>query len=100
MTTTRPLGFWSATALVVGSIIGSGAFLLPAALAPFGAASLLGWGAVSTVTARALTDLARQYDSLAPRASLLGPASGLLLFAVGSSAVLRYATGSPWPLFG
>lgn len=48
MTTTRPLGFWSATALVVGSIIGSGAFLLPAALAPFGAASLLGWGITLT----------------------------------------------------
>ncbi|GAA5076909.1 amino acid permease [Lysobacter panacisoli] len=44
MTSARPLGFWSATALVVGSIIGSGAFLLPAALAPFGAASLVGWG--------------------------------------------------------
>ncbi|KAF1720062.1 amino acid permease [Pseudoxanthomonas wuyuanensis] len=39
----RPLGFLTATALVVGSMIGSGAFLLPAALAPFGAASLTGW---------------------------------------------------------
>ena len=39
----RPLGFWSATALVVGSMIGSGTFLLPAALAPYGAASLVGW---------------------------------------------------------
>ncbi|KAB8314495.1 amino acid permease [Tolypothrix campylonemoides VB511288] len=39
----RPLGVWSATALVVGSMIGSGAFLLPASLAPYGAASLLGW---------------------------------------------------------
>ncbi|HEY4582131.1 MAG TPA: amino acid permease [Lysobacter sp.] len=44
MSATRPLGFWSATALVVGSMIGSGAFLLPTALAPFGAASLTGWG--------------------------------------------------------
>lgn len=44
----RPLGFWSATALVVGSMIGSGAFLLPAALAPFGAASLVGWGITLT----------------------------------------------------
>ncbi|MDB6162804.1 MAG: arginine:agmatin antiporter [Xanthomonadaceae bacterium] len=42
--TARPLGLWSATALVVGSMIGSGVFLLPASLAPFGAASLLGWG--------------------------------------------------------
>ncbi|HSR65884.1 MAG TPA: amino acid permease [Xanthomonadaceae bacterium] len=40
----RPLGLWSATALVVGSMIGSGVFLLPASLAPYGAASLLGWG--------------------------------------------------------
>lgn len=44
----RPLGFWSATALVVGSMIGSGTFLLPAALAPYGAASLLGWAITLT----------------------------------------------------
>ncbi|MDI9240549.1 amino acid permease [Lysobacter sp. LF1] len=44
MSASRPLGVWSAAALVVGSMIGSGAFLLPAALAPYGAASLLGWG--------------------------------------------------------
>ena len=45
MTTShRPLGFWSATALVVGSMIGSGTFLLPATLAPYGAATLVGWG--------------------------------------------------------
>ena len=40
----RALGLWSATALVVGSMIGSGVFLLPASLAPYGAASLAGWG--------------------------------------------------------
>ena len=40
----RPLGLWMATALVVGSMIGSGVFLLPATLAPYGAASLIGWG--------------------------------------------------------
>jgi len=43
MSTNRPLGLWSATALVVGSIIGSGVFLLPASLAPYGASSLIGW---------------------------------------------------------
>jgi APA family basic amino acid/polyamine antiporter len=32
-----------ATALVVGSMIGSGVFMLPAALAPYGASSLVGW---------------------------------------------------------
>ena len=44
MAPARALGFWSATALVVGNMIGSGIFLLPASLAPFGMASLLGWG--------------------------------------------------------
>src|SRR5690606_33864495 len=39
----RPLGPWSAIALVVGSMIGSGVFLLPASLAPYGGVSLLGW---------------------------------------------------------
>lgn len=39
----RLLGPWMLTALVVGNMIGSGVFVLPAALAPFGAASLLGW---------------------------------------------------------
>ncbi|HEU0114003.1 MAG TPA: amino acid permease [Thermomicrobiales bacterium] len=39
----RSLGFWMATALVVGNMIGSGIFLLPSALAPFGGISLLGW---------------------------------------------------------
>lgn len=43
-TDARPLGLWSATALVVGSMIGSGVFLLPAALAQYGGASLIGWG--------------------------------------------------------
>jgi len=40
----RALGLWMLIALVIGNIIGSGVFVLPAALAPFGAASLLGWG--------------------------------------------------------
>ncbi|QNN47349.1 amino acid permease [Thermomonas brevis] len=43
MSGARPLGTWSAIALVVGSMIGSGVFLLPSALAPYGGVSLLGW---------------------------------------------------------
>jgi amino acid transporter len=41
---TKQLGLFTLIALVVGNMIGSGVFLLPAALAPYGAASLLGWG--------------------------------------------------------
>ena len=37
------LGFWMAVALVVGNMIGSGVFLLPASLAPYGVNSLAGW---------------------------------------------------------
>ena len=39
----RQLGFWMCLALVVGSVIGSGIFLLPAQLAPYGWNSLIGW---------------------------------------------------------
>jgi basic amino acid/polyamine antiporter, APA family len=37
------IGFWIATALVVGNMIGSGIFLLPSTLAPFGADNVPGW---------------------------------------------------------
>ena len=39
----RSLGLWTSTALVVGNMIGSGIFLLPAALAVYGGISILGW---------------------------------------------------------
>lgn len=37
------MGFWMALALVMGSMIGSGVFLLPASLAPLGWNSVIGW---------------------------------------------------------
>lgn len=37
------LGFWMAVALVVGNIIGSGVYLVPASLAPYGRNGLTGW---------------------------------------------------------
>ncbi|MFV1988249.1 MAG: amino acid permease [Gemmatimonadota bacterium] len=43
MTTRRGLGLWMCTALVMGNMIGSGVFLLPASLAPFGGISIVGW---------------------------------------------------------
>lgn len=39
----RQLGLWMVTALVVGNMIGSGVFLLPASLGPFGGISIVGW---------------------------------------------------------
>jgi APA family basic amino acid/polyamine antiporter len=37
------LGLAAATALVLGNMVGSGIFLLPSSLAPYGAVSLVGW---------------------------------------------------------
>ncbi len=41
--TKKVFGFWTATALVVGNMIGSGIFFLPASLAKLGPISILGW---------------------------------------------------------
>ena len=43
MTGPRGLNFWMTLALVVGNMIGSGIYLLPATLAPLGINQLIGW---------------------------------------------------------
>lgn len=43
MSAPRVLGFWAAVSIVVGNMIGSGVFLLPASLAAFKGLSLVGW---------------------------------------------------------
>ena len=40
---TRAIGPWTAVALVMGNMIGSGIFLLPASLAPYGGIALAAW---------------------------------------------------------
>ncbi len=40
---TKKIGFWSVFALVTGSQIGSGVFMLPTKLAPYGLYALCGW---------------------------------------------------------
>lgn len=44
----KQLGLWTVTSLVVGGMIGSGIFSIPTALAPYGGISLLGWAFAST----------------------------------------------------
>jgi APA family basic amino acid/polyamine antiporter len=48
MSIQRKMGFWSTTSLVAGSQIGTGIFLLPAALVGFGAAGLSSWMITAT----------------------------------------------------
>ncbi|MES2057681.1 MAG: amino acid permease [Pseudomonadota bacterium] len=42
-TSRRALGFWTCLALVMGNMIGSGVYLLPATLAPLGWNGMIGW---------------------------------------------------------
>ncbi len=60
------LGFWSSSALVVGNIIGSGIFLLPATLAAYGGISLLAW-LCSAVGAILMALVFGELGRLAPR---------------------------------
>jgi APA family basic amino acid/polyamine antiporter len=39
----QTMGLWLTTGLVIGSMIGSGVFMLPVSLAPLGANALIGW---------------------------------------------------------
>ena len=74
-TSGRQLGFWMCLALVVGNMIGSGIFLLPANLAPLGLNAIWGWvitiggamclAAVFAALAKAIPEAAGPYDYVA-----------------------------------
>ncbi|HWF97984.1 MAG TPA: amino acid permease [Steroidobacteraceae bacterium] len=64
----RSLGLVATTSLVIGNMVGSGIFLLPASLAAYGAYSLWGW-VISTAGALLL---ARVFSRLSRRAPLAG----------------------------
>ena len=82
----RPFGFWTATALVVGGMIGSGIFLVPSALASFGWTGVAAWivgiaGALAigaTLTRLAATVPAAS-GAIAVAGAVLGPLPGLLV---------------------
>lgn len=85
-TAKRPFGFWTATALVVGNMIGSGFFALPAQLAPFGFTSVAAWVAAiagAMVIAWVIAGLSRAMPeatgTLAICAKALGPLPGVLI---------------------
>ena len=63
----RRIGFWMTVALVMGNMIGSGIFLVPASLAPFGGLSLAGW-LVSTIGALLLAAVFAHLARLDPAA--------------------------------
>ncbi len=83
------LGFWMCLALVVGNIIGTGIFLLPAQLAPYGLNALWGWlvtmggslclAYVFAALARALPEAGGAYDYV--RAGIGAPAAFFVLWS-------------------
>lgn len=82
----RAFGFWQSWALVVGTMIGSGIFLLPSVLAPYGSLSIIGWvltAAGTLLIALTLGSLSSQIDKeggpYAFAHEVLGPAFGFLI---------------------
>lgn len=78
------LGFWMCVALVVGNTIGSGIFMLPASIAPYGLNSLIGW-AFTTCGALVLAVVFARLSRAIPEAG-------------GPYAYVRLAFG-PFPAF-
>lgn len=95
----RPIGFWGVWGLTVGTMIGSGIFLLPSVLAPYGWFSLVGW-AVTTLGAICLTLVMGRLAARSPRSG--GPAiyvkdslGDLAGFFAGWSLWISYVIGVP-----
>lgn len=62
----RVLGFWAAVSIVMGNMIGSGVFLLPASLAAYRGLSVAGWlvsAAGAIMLALVLARIARQFPA-------------------------------------
>ena len=82
----RQIGMWTCLALVIGNTIGTGIFLLPSALAPFGWNAIYGWGItvggalclayVFAALARLMPQAGGPYDYIS---SAFGPMAGFFV---------------------
>ncbi|RYD57221.1 MAG: amino acid permease [Sphingomonadales bacterium] len=114
--TGRTFGVWTAAALVVGSMIGSGIFVLPAAVAPFGWTGVAAWIAaiggamiLATVLVRLTARHPDEPGAVAILGKALGPLPGVLFgwsFWVGiwsANAIIAITAvnylGTFWPVF-
>lgn len=85
----KSLGFWRSWALVVGTVIGSGVFTLPAILAPYGSFSFLGWVA----TGLGALSIAFSLCHLAARAPKVGGPYAYVYEAFGHIPAIVVAWG-------
>lgn len=81
----RPFGFWMATAMVIGGVIGAGIFVLPSQMAVFGWTGLAAWvfgGAGAIMIALVLASVAEARPNepglMAVIGEVLGPVPGVL----------------------
>ena len=65
-TKTKKIGLWATASLVLGNMIGSGIFLLPASLASFGGISVIGW-IVSALGGLALAKVFSELSKMFPK---------------------------------
>lgn len=82
----RPFGFWMATALVIGGMIGSGIFVMPGQLAPFGWTGLVAWivaiggaAVIALILVRLAAAVPEAPGAVAICAAALGPLAGVLV---------------------
>jgi APA family basic amino acid/polyamine antiporter len=85
----RKFGFWLATSLVVGNIIGSAIFMVPAGLAPFGWNAISAWG----VTFVGALCLAWVFAQLARHLPEAGGSYGFMRLGVGERTAFLGAWG-------
>ncbi len=85
----KSLGFWRTWSLVVGTMIGSGVFLLPSVLAPYGSYSLGGW----IISAIGTLFIALTLGSLASRIPKIGGPYAYTYAAFGKLPAFLIAWG-------
>ena len=95
----RQIGFWTCLALVIGNTIGTGIFLIPAALAPYGWNALYGW-AITIAGALCLAYVFASLARLMPQAggpfdyiaTAFGPMAGF--FVMWSYWISQWVTNA------